>query len=47
MNLAPTSSTTAMLVMGDAAGIALIPRAELPAEDYAVFHRAAAWGAAC
>ena len=38
LNLAPTSSTTAMLVMGDALAIALIKERNFQAEDYAVFH---------
>ena len=38
MNLAPTSSTTAMLVMGDALAIALIRERNFRPEDYAVFH---------
>ena len=38
MNLAPTSSTTTMLVMGDALAIALIRERNFQPEDYAVFH---------
>lgn len=38
LNLAPTSSTTAMLVMGDALAIALMRVRGFRAEDYAVFH---------
>ncbi len=38
MNLAPTSSTTAMLVMGDALAVALMKVRGFQAEDYAVFH---------
>ncbi|MDD3107922.1 MAG: KpsF/GutQ family sugar-phosphate isomerase [Alistipes sp.] len=38
LNLAPTSSTTAMLVMGDALAVALIKVRNFKAEDYAVFH---------
>lgn len=38
LNLAPTSSTTAMLVMGDALAVALIKERNFKAEDYAVFH---------
>lgn len=38
LNLAPTSSTTAMLVMGDALAIALMKVRGFRAEDYAVFH---------
>lgn len=38
MNLAPTSSTTAELVMGDALAVALIRHRGFHEEDYAVFH---------
>ncbi len=38
LNLAPTSSTTATLVMGDALGVALLTERNFQAEDYAVFH---------
>lgn len=38
MNLAPTSSTTAILVMGDALAVALMNERGFRAEDYAVFH---------
>ena len=38
LNLAPTSSTTAMLVMGDALAIALMKVRGFRAEDYALFH---------
>ena len=38
LDLAPTSSTTATLVMGDALAIALINERHFKAEDYAVFH---------
>lgn len=38
LDLAPTSSTTATLVMGDALAIALIKERHFKAEDYAVFH---------
>lgn len=37
-NLAPTSSTTTTLVMGDALAVALIKARNFKAEDYAVFH---------
>lgn len=37
-NLAPTTSTTATLVMGDALAVALIERREFKASDFAVFH---------
>ncbi len=38
LNLAPTSSTTATLVMGDALAVALINARGFKAEDFAVFH---------
>ncbi|MCD8072190.1 MAG: KpsF/GutQ family sugar-phosphate isomerase [Alistipes sp.] len=38
MNLAPTSSTTAMLVMGDALAVALMQERNFTPEDYAVYH---------
>lgn len=38
MNLAPTSSTTAMLVMGDALAVALMRERGFTPEDYAVYH---------
>ena len=38
LDLAPTSSTTTTLVMGDALAIALINERNFKAEDYAVFH---------
>ena len=38
LHLAPTSATTAMLVMGDALAIALMKVRGFRAEDYAVFH---------
>lgn len=38
LNLAPTSSTTTMMVMGDALAIALMRERNFKAEDYAVFH---------
>ncbi|MCD7969586.1 MAG: KpsF/GutQ family sugar-phosphate isomerase [Alistipes sp.] len=38
MNLAPTSSTTAMLVMGDALAVALMQERNFSPEEYAVFH---------
>ncbi len=37
-NLAPTSSTTAALVMGDALAVALLERRKFSAEDFALFH---------
>jgi arabinose-5-phosphate isomerase len=38
MNLAPTSSTTAMLALGDALAMALLDRRGLRPEDYAALH---------
>lgn len=38
LNLAPTSSTTTTMVMGDALAIALMKEREFKEEDYAVFH---------
>ncbi len=38
MNLAPTSSTTATLVLGDALAVALINLRGFKAEDFAMFH---------
>jgi arabinose-5-phosphate isomerase len=37
-NLAPTSSTTAALVMGDALSVALLEKRNFNAEDFAMFH---------
>ena len=37
-NLAPTSSTTAALVMGDALAVALLEKRNFSAEDFALFH---------
>lgn len=37
-NLAPTSSTTAALVMGDALAVALLERRNFKAEDFALLH---------
>lgn len=38
MNLAPTSSTTAQLVMGDALAVALIKKRDFQPQDFAHFH---------
>jgi arabinose-5-phosphate isomerase len=38
MGLAPTSSTTAMLALGDALAVALLERSGFSARDFAVFH---------
>lgn len=37
-NLAPTSSTTAALVMGDALAVALLEKRKFSTEDFALFH---------
>ena len=44
MNLAPTTSTTATLVMGDALTICLMERRDFKQEQYAVFHPGGALG---
>ena len=44
LNLAPTASTTASLVMGDALAMALLKQRRLSPEDFAVFHPAGALG---
>jgi len=44
LNLAPTSSTTTTMVMGDALAVALIKERRFAAEDYAVFHPGGALG---
>ena len=38
LNLAPTSSTTAMLAMGDALAVALMERPKIRPQDFAQFH---------
>ena len=38
MNLAPTASTTAMLVMGDALAVAILEKKGFKARDFAFFH---------
>jgi len=38
LNLAPTSSTTAALAMGDALAVALLEKRKFKAEDFAFFH---------
>jgi arabinose-5-phosphate isomerase len=38
LDLAPTTSTTAMLVMGDALAVALLEKRNFSKEDYALFH---------
>ena len=43
-NLAPTSSTTAQLVMGDALAVALLECKEFTAEDFARYHPGGALG---
>jgi arabinose-5-phosphate isomerase len=44
MNLAPTTSTTATLVMGDALTVCLMERRNFKQEQYAVFHPGGALG---
>lgn len=44
MNLAPTSSTTATLVMGDALAVALIKRRNFKPENFALYHPGGALG---
>ncbi|WP_278682479.1 KpsF/GutQ family sugar-phosphate isomerase [Paraclostridium bifermentans] len=44
MNLAPTSSTTATLVMGDAIAVALIKRRNFKPENFALYHPGGALG---
>jgi len=44
LNLAPTASTTASLVMGDALAMALLKRRRLSPEEFAIFHPAGALG---
>jgi arabinose-5-phosphate isomerase len=46
-DLAPTSSTTAALAMGDALAVALLLRRGFGREDFARYHRAARWGGSC
>lgn len=43
LGLAPTSSTTATLVMGDALAVALLKARGFTAEDFALSHQAAHW----
>lgn len=44
MNLAPTSSTTAMLVLGDTLALTLLEARGFGPEDYAIFHPGGALG---
>lgn len=44
MNIAPTSSTTATLVMGDALTVALIEKRDFKPENFAVYHPGGALG---
>ena len=44
LNLAPTSSTTVTLVMGDALSICLMEKRGFKTEDYAIFHPGGALG---
>ena len=47
LGLAPTSSTTAALVMGDALAVALLEARGFTADDFARSHPAGASAAAC
>jgi hypothetical protein len=47
LDLAPTSSTTAALVMGDALAIALLDARGFTAEDFARSHPGGSWAGAC
>jgi arabinose-5-phosphate isomerase len=44
LNLAPTTSTTLMMAMGDALALAVMERRQFTAEDYARFHPSGALG---
>ncbi|OCB76665.1 KpsF/GutQ family sugar-phosphate isomerase [Flavobacterium crassostreae] len=44
INLAPTNSTTAQLVMGDALGVCLMEMRDFKPEDFAVYHPGGALG---
>ena len=44
LNLAPTSSTTAQMAMGDALAIALMEKRKFKANDFALFHPAGSLG---
>ena len=44
MNLAPTSSTTATLALGDALAVALVHARNFTSEDFALSHPAGALG---
>ncbi|CCG09812.1 KpsF/GutQ [Pararhodospirillum photometricum DSM 122] len=45
--LAPTSSTTAMMALGDALAVALLEQRGFTASDFRVFHPGGGWGACC
>lgn len=47
MGLAPTTSTTAMLALGDALAIALLDRRGFTAEDFQVLHPEASSARTC
>jgi len=47
LDLSPTTSTTATLVMGDALSICLMERRNFKAENYALYHREVRWVASC
>ncbi|TEB40526.1 SIS domain-containing protein, partial [Flavobacterium circumlabens] len=44
INLAPTNSTTAQLVMGDALAVCLMEMRDFKPEDFAVYHPGGALG---
>jgi arabinose-5-phosphate isomerase len=44
LNLAPTSSTTVALALGDALSVALLEKRNFRAEDFAIFHPAGTLG---
>jgi arabinose-5-phosphate isomerase len=46
-NLAPTNSTTAQLVMGDALAVCLMQLHNFKAEDFAKYHPGALWAKNC
>ena len=46
-NLAPTSSTTAQLVMGDALAVVLMKVRNFTADDFAKFHPVVLWANDC
>ena len=47
IGLAPTSSTTAALVMGDALAISLLQKRGFTAEEFALSHPGGTWDDVC